>query len=84
MDTTRVDSSREKYSHDCDSIVIKHCRDVFRRELVRGIANEKAGLANSTVTDDNASISPLIVVSTCLNNSAPGLRADTRAARHRV
>lgn len=50
---------RSENVHDCDGIVVEDCRDVFRRELVRGIANEQAGLAYSTVSDDNASIKQL-------------------------
>lgn len=39
--------------HDGDSVVVKDGRNIFGRELVGGVANEQAGLPNSTVTDDN-------------------------------
>lgn len=42
------------HSHYRDSIVIKDGGDVFGRELVGGVTDEKTCLANSTVADDNA------------------------------
>ncbi len=42
--------------HNRDGIVIEDCRDVFRGELVRRVADEKTCLSDSTVTDDDAPI----------------------------
>jgi hypothetical protein len=42
------------HSHYSDGIVIENGRDVFRGKLVRGVADEKAGFADGTVTDDHA------------------------------
>jgi hypothetical protein len=42
-------------SHDGDGIVIEHSRDVFRRELVCCVADEKAGLSDGTISDHNTS-----------------------------
>jgi hypothetical protein len=52
-------------SHDCDSIVVEDGGDVFRREFVGCVTDEKAGLADGTVTNDNASesSSPLAAAS---------------------
>ena len=43
------------HSHHCDSIIVEHSRDIFGRELVRGVTYEKARLANRTVANDYAS-----------------------------
>jgi hypothetical protein len=43
------------YSHYRDGVVVEYCRDIFGGELVGRIADEKAGLSDGTVTDDNAS-----------------------------
>ena len=40
--------------HDSDGIVVKNGRNIFRRELVGGVADEEARLANSTIADDDA------------------------------
>ena len=42
-----------KSLHDSNGIVIEDGRNVFRWELVRGIGDQKAGLSDSTITDDN-------------------------------
>lgn len=42
------------HSHDGDGVVVKDSRDIFRGELVGGVADQKAGLADRTVADDNA------------------------------
>lgn len=42
--------------HDSDGVVVKYCRNIFGWELVGRIADEQACLADSTVTDDNASV----------------------------
>lgn len=41
--------------HDGDRVVVEYCRDIFGRELVGGVADEEACLADSTVANDNAS-----------------------------
>ena len=41
-------------SHDSDSIVVKNRRDILRRKFVGRVADQQAGLADSTVADDNA------------------------------
>jgi hypothetical protein len=41
-------------SHDGDGVVVEDGGDIFRGELVRGVADEKTCLADSTVTDDDA------------------------------
>ena len=43
------------YIHNSDSIIIKDCGDIFGRELVCGIADEKTSLTNSTITYYNTS-----------------------------
>ena len=40
-----------RYSHHRDGVVVENRGDIFRGELVRRIANEKARLSYSTVTD---------------------------------
>jgi len=53
----RFNSGRiEGYSHDSDSVVVEHCGDIFRWELVRGVADEETCLSNRTVSNNNASI----------------------------
>jgi len=42
------------HSHHGDGVVVEHSRDIFRWELVGRVADEKAGLADRTVADDNA------------------------------
>jgi len=44
-----------RYLHYRDGIVIEDGRDVFGREFVGRVADEQAGLADSTVTDNDAS-----------------------------
>lgn len=43
-------------SHNGNCIVVEDSRDVFGREFVCRVADEKTGLANSTVTDDHTSV----------------------------
>lgn len=40
--------------HDSDRIVVEDGRDVLRGEFIRRITDEKASLANSTITNDDA------------------------------
>lgn len=44
------------HSHHGNGIVVKNGGDIFRRELVRCVADQQAGLADGTVTDDDASV----------------------------
>ena len=46
----------ELHLHDSDSIVVKDCGHVFGRKLIRGVADQEAGLANSTVSDHDTSV----------------------------
>ena len=41
--------------HDSNSVVVEDSGNIFGREFVGGVADEQAGLANSTVTNDNTS-----------------------------
>lgn len=41
--------------HDCDSVIVEDCGDIFGGELVGGIADEETCLSDRTVTNDNAS-----------------------------
>ena len=43
-------------SHHSYGIVVKNCRDIFGGELVCSVGYEKAGLSNSTVTNNDASV----------------------------
>lgn len=43
--------------HDGDGVIVKDGRDIFRWELVCGVADKKARLSDGTVTDDHASAS---------------------------
>ena len=45
-----------KDSHNSNCIVVEDGRDVFGGEFVCRVADEKAGLANGTVTDDYTSV----------------------------
>jgi hypothetical protein len=45
----------EGNSHNGNSIVIKDGRDIFGREFVCSVADQKTSLANSTVTDNHTS-----------------------------
>ena len=49
--------NRRKCSHYSDGIVVKHGGDIFARELVGGVTDEKARLSNGTVTDHDTSAS---------------------------
>src|SRR4051794_30413095 len=42
-------------SHYRDGIVIEDCRNVFGREFVCRVADEKTSLAHGTITDDDTS-----------------------------
>ena len=42
------------YSHDSDSIIVEHRRDIFGRKLVCSVADKQTSLANSTVSDNDA------------------------------
>lgn len=42
--------------HHCYRVVVEDCRDVFGGKLVGGVADEKTGLPNRTVTNNNTSI----------------------------
>ena len=59
--TRRAGSGREHasdgkaHSHDGNGIIVEDGRDVFRGELVGGVADEQARLADGTVTDDDTS-----------------------------
>jgi len=51
-------TSRERWYveaclHDCHRIVVEDRRHILRRELVRRVANQEAGLANRTVADNH-------------------------------
>ena len=46
---------RRFYLHDCDSVVVKDSGHIFRRELVGSVADQKAGLAHSTIANNDAS-----------------------------
>ncbi len=41
--------------HYSDSIIVKDGGDIFRRKLVRGVADQQTGLSNSTVAYHDAS-----------------------------
>lgn len=43
-------------SHDGYGVVVEDGRDIFRGELVRGVADKKTCLADCTVTDDDAPV----------------------------
>ena len=43
-------------SHHSDGVVVEDGRDVFRRKLVRGVADKKTCFADSTVTDDDTPV----------------------------
>ena len=47
-------------SHDSDGIVVKYSRDIFGRELVRRITDQKTSFSHGTVAHDNASIQQVI------------------------
>ena len=49
---------RDCDSHHGDSIVVKDRWHVFGGKLVRGVGDEEASLANSTVADNYTSITP--------------------------
>jgi hypothetical protein len=40
-------------SHNSDGVVVEDCWDIFGRELVCCVADEKTSLSNSTVTNDD-------------------------------
>jgi hypothetical protein len=40
-------------SHNSDGVVVEDCRDIFGRELVCCVTDEKTSLSNSTVTNDD-------------------------------
>lgn len=41
-------------SHNGHGVVVEDGGDIFRGELVRGVADEQTCLADGTVTDDDA------------------------------
>jgi hypothetical protein len=43
-------------SHNGDGIIVEDCRDIFRGEFVGGIADQKASLANGTVSENNTPV----------------------------
>jgi hypothetical protein len=47
--------AEKESSHNGDGVVVEHGGDIFRGELVGGVADEQTCLADSTVTDDDAS-----------------------------
>lgn len=47
-------TQEQRNSHNRNCVIVKDGRDIFRRELVRCITDEKTGLADGTVTDDDA------------------------------
>jgi hypothetical protein len=49
-------------SHNSDGVVVKDRRDIFGGEFVRGVADEKTCLADSTVTDDDAPVRELLTI----------------------
>lgn len=61
---SRIDDTRRfgdgvaagKDLHYRDGIIVEDSRNVFGRELVGCVADEKARLADSTVTDDDAPV----------------------------
>lgn len=44
---------RKASLHDGNSIVVKNGWNVFGRELVGGIGDQKTGLSNGTIADDD-------------------------------
>lgn len=51
------DSHAWLYSHDRHRVVVEHGGDIFARELVGGVTDEKARFSNGTVTDHDTSAS---------------------------
>jgi hypothetical protein len=49
-----VSSVRRGSSHNGDGVVVEDGGHIFRRELVRGVADEQTCLADRTVADDDA------------------------------
>jgi hypothetical protein len=49
-------------SHDGDGIVVEDSGDIFRGELVGGIADEETSLADCTIADDDAPARRAILV----------------------
>lgn len=47
---------RVGYSHHCHGVIIENGRDIFGREFIRGVGDEQASLAYSTVTDNDTPI----------------------------
>jgi hypothetical protein len=43
------------HSHDSDGIIVEDGRDIFRRELIGGITDEKTCLSNRTIAHDHTS-----------------------------
>src|ERR1700722_13318054 len=54
-DCRRIGPCRGRNSHHSDCIVIKDCWDVFGRELIGSVTDEKTSLSNCTVADDHTS-----------------------------
>lgn len=53
--TCRTEAGDELDLHDRYGIVVEDGGHVFGRKLIGGVADEKTGLANSTVSDHNTS-----------------------------
>ena len=49
-----VHTIRQTILHDSYGIIVENCWDVFGGELVCGVADEKACLADGTIADHNA------------------------------
>ena len=41
--------------HDGNSIVVEDGRNIFRRKLVRGVADQQTGLSHGTIADHDTS-----------------------------
>ena len=47
-------------SHDGDGVVVEDCRYVFRRKLVRSIADEQTCLADGAVANNDAPVEGIV------------------------
>lgn len=75
-----ANGSAEPDVHNGDSIVIEDCRDIFRGELVRRVADEQTCLSDRTVTDDNAPKQYSLVSNKPSLSGCPSIRDVVEAA----